>query len=503
MFENANNVEQTAVADRQMLIVLLAHIPVVGLWVPMGYGTMTFALVSSVLVGALATGAYALLRGTRACGIVFGVCLMLFSAIMIQAQLGRIEMHFHIFSALALTIVYRDIAVILASAITITIHHLSLTALQLAETSVMGQDIIIFNYGCSWSTVFIHAGFVVFEAGILIYFARDMAQERRRNNAMVDIINAFEANNSLEQRLDQPGRTSEAFNNMLDRFEEMVVQFRAITTSLTSQSEKLSAHSSHTKVISEAQNSEMDQAASSTEEMSATIHEVAQNAQMASESANDAASATNEGNEKILDVVERSRKANDLLGNSVGDVANLAGQVTAISNFIQSISEISDQTNLLALNAAIEAARAGEHGRGFSVVADEVRGLSRRTHEFTEEIKVTIDKLTEIATNTQSSIKSSQSMSDEASGILEEARASMKRIDEAVQTLQSMNDQIASAAEEQATASDQINQNVQHVSERNQEVLEGAQSTQHISEDMTGLAEQAEALVSKYKTRSA
>ncbi|MGL4240377.1 MAG: methyl-accepting chemotaxis protein, partial [Beijerinckiaceae bacterium] len=64
----------------------------------------------------------------------------------------------------------------------------------------------------------------------------------------------------------------------------------------------------------------------------------------------------------------------------------LGEALAKVNAFADMIRGIAAQTNLLALNATIEAARAGDAGRGFSVVAAEVKALSKQTGDATAEI---------------------------------------------------------------------------------------------------------------------
>lgn len=233
--------EQALITDRQMLFIILAHVPVVGLLVPWGYGTHGFALIASVLVGGVALAGYFLLRGTRACSVLFAACLMLFSAIMIQAQMGRIEMHFHIFSALALVIIYRDWLPVVAGALTIAVHHLLLTALQLSEAQVGGMPLMVFSNGCSWGIAFLHAAFVVFEAGILVFFAAEMKQERNQAYRMMSIVRDFDQEYDLSGRLPSEDKNASAksFNKMMEKSCELVRQMREFSQELQLKSEQL------------------------------------------------------------------------------------------------------------------------------------------------------------------------------------------------------------------------------------------------------------------------
>lgn len=243
----------------------------------------------------------------------------------------------------------------------------------------------------------------------------------------------------------------------------------------------------------ERETEELHQVATAIEEMVATIDEVAQNTATTSEKVNIAHSNCSEANTAMNSTMNKVSSLADEVALSATSAIGLSEEAEKIGFIMNEIQGIADQTNLLALNAAIEAARAGEHGRGFSVVADEVRALSSRTHQATEQIKSSIDgmqkTLNQWSTTMQKGKESAESCVSEA----QIAHETVTSVYESISEISDLAIQISTASEEQSMVSQEISQNITNINDVSKNNLDYAQD---VNKESTAVKERSALLAS-------
>ncbi|UTM57118.1 methyl-accepting chemotaxis protein [Photobacterium sp. CCB-ST2H9] len=301
------------------------------------------------------------------------------------------------------------------------------------------------------------------------------------------------------QRMDEVGELAENMNLFLSQLQQMIKGIVARSHNLSEQAGQSYHQARQASERVNGQQGEINQIATAIHEMSATAAEVASHAELTAAAAQSSTSACDQGQA----VISQNREAIVSLANQVQEAASVIQALEAnaqdINHILATIQGIAEQTNLLALNAAIEAARAGEQGRGFAVVADEVRVLSQRTHDSTEEIRAMIETL---QNNTRQAVDSMGASTDLAGQSVDYAQAasdSLTQITRAIGEISDMATQIASAAEEQRAVSEDISRNTQTIRDVSDHLATQTQDVSHSAQGMSQAAEAMRADVSRFK----
>ncbi|MDY0938034.1 methyl-accepting chemotaxis protein [Pseudomonas viridiflava] len=299
-------------------------------------------------------------------------------------------------------------------------------------------------------------------------------------------------------RKDELGRLQSTIQRMTVSLRELVGGIRDGVTQIASAAEELSAVTEQTSAGVNNQKVETDQVATAMHEMTATVQEVARNAEEASEAAVAADQQAREGERVVNEAIAQIERLASAVGNSSEAMGALKQESEKIGSVLDVIKSVAQQTNLLALNAAIEAARAGEAGRGFAVVADEVRSLAQRTQKSTEEIEALIVSLQSGTQQAASVMDSSRELSASSVDLTRRAGGSLENITKTVSAIQSMNQQIAAAAEQQSATAEEINRSIINVRDVSEQTSAASEETAASSIELARLGTHLQTLVSRF-----
>ena len=333
-----------------------------------------------------------------------------------------------------------------------------------------------------------------------VIITRQITVPLRETLAVVDRIASGDLTQNLRvTRRDELGVLQQGIARMGTTLRELISGIRDGVSQIASAAEELSAVTEQTSAGVNSQKIETDQVATAMHEMTATVQEVARNAEQASQAAAAADNEAREGDTVVNQAIDQIERLAVEVGRSTEAMAVLQQESDKIGSVMDVIKAVAEQTNLLALNAAIEAARAGDAGRGFAVVADEVRGLAQRTQKSTEEIQTLVAALQSGTQHVATVMQNSRTLTDSSVSLTRHAGTSLQGITHSVSNIQSMNQQIAAAAEQQSAVAEEISRSIVNVRDVSEQTAAASDETAKSSVELARLGNQLQEMVSHFK----
>lgn len=218
--------------------------------------------------------------------------------------------------------------------------------------------------------------------------------------------------------------------------------------------------------------------AGSVEELASTMSEISRQVNENAETSQAVKTAAGEMGTNILVCNQQMQE----MKAAMGEINSCSTQIRKI---IKTINEIASKTNILALNAAVEAARVGAESKGFSVVAQEVRGLAGKSSAASKSTEALIEQtLAAVAHGTK---------------LAEETAASLMNIVGGTDDMVSKINQIAEATQKQAEATEMVSIGIGQISDIVQTNSATAEESAAASEELYGESQLLKSKISRFK----
>ena len=299
---------------------------------------------------------------------------------------------------------------------------------------------------------------------------------------------ANEARAAIEEQaksLDQGQRAAQALATLAEELRSAqdtkassIVQISASAEQLSASIQQLSGSANEVMAAAEQISKAAQLQSAATQQTSAAVSQIDKSARLAQANANtgnervkDLESALKDGRKSMQSLIEGVSSALADTQKSISTLHRLELSGRKIEKTIDSIALIAVQTSMLAVSGSVEAARAGESGRGFAVVSNDIRNLSREASLNIERAKETVQgirdqigmlktDLQQIAVTAEDEVQNNLTISGGLQQIEQDIAAlgsATQSILEGANTILTATSEMARAAQEVASAAEMAN----------------------------------------------